>query len=100
LQELNKALKAENDLLMKTVQEQSETILAYKSKEIASDVKISKPEIPAKPVTVDGKEYNFNVAVFVLPGYGKMTAEEASTSEEILKAIIAIPGQGILKELV
>lgn len=100
----NENLKAENEKLSDTVSEQAETIITLKAEKLSSDLKPvqgePKPAIPAKPVSVDGKQYSFNLAAFVLPAYGRLTAEEASTDEAILKAIIAIPGQGILKELV
>jgi hypothetical protein len=60
-----------------------------------------RPVIPAENVKLNGKEYKWKVAAFRLSGESSAyTAEEAATSPEIIKKILAVKGQNILQELV
>ena len=61
-----------------------------------------KLEIPKEPVTYKGKKYAFQLAKFTLPGHTAQTftAAEAATDEDVIKQILAIEGQGVLKQLV
>lgn len=65
------------------------------------------PEIPKDGVKHKKKNYDFTMPVFMLPPVpeleftgGKYTAEEAATDTKVIEAILAIKGQGILKERV
>ncbi len=60
------------------------------------------PTIPPEVLELGGKKYKWQVAQFTLPGKEPktLTAEEASVDEDILKAVLEIDGQGILKEQV
>lgn len=72
---------------------------------IKVDAPVETPKIPGN-VKVGGVEYKWQVAHFHLPGEvaGETTeyytAEEASTDVDVLKKILAIKGQGLLKALV
>jgi len=61
-----------------------------------------KLEIPKEPVTYKGKKYQFQLAKFTLPGHTAQTftAAEAATDDDVIKQILAIEGQGVLKQLV
>lgn len=51
-------------------------------------------------VEVDGKKYQFKAARFGLPGYTEvMNAADVINNAEVLAAIVAIEGQGILQEI-
>ncbi len=68
---------------------------------ISESVVKAKPVIPANLVKAQGKAYKWNLAHFVLPGTSAVyTAEEAAQSEELIAAILALPGQQILIEQV
>lgn len=58
------------------------------------------PKVPADPVVFNKKKYKWNVAAFINPVTNqKITAEEASTDEDVLNAVLAVAGQGLLTEL-
>lgn len=58
------------------------------------------PVIPAEFVEVDGEQYQWLRAGFRLPGeINKYTAQEASGNVDVLKRLLAIEGQSILKKL-
>lgn len=58
------------------------------------------PKIPAEPIVFNKKKYKWNVAAFVNPlSNQKITAEEASTDEDVLNAVLAVAGQGLLTEV-
>lgn len=58
------------------------------------------PKIPAEPIVFNKKKYQWNVAAFVSPLTNqKITAEEASTDEDVLNAVLAVAGQGLLTEV-
>jgi hypothetical protein len=92
---------AEMAAMKQTIAQQNETIVQLKGK--VAETKLdttepAKPEIPKDAIKQGDKEYKFQVAHFMIPGRGQVTAEEAALDEDIIKAILAIPGQGILKE--
>lgn len=81
-----------------TIAEQNAKIEGMKLKETNIIVeKITALTIPEKAVEVRGKEYKWTVPAFNHKGV-KISAEDASLDEALLKEIIAINGQGILKE--
>ena len=58
------------------------------------------PEIPAEPFEFEGKTYQWQKARFRLMGdINAYTAAQASKDEAVLKKLLAIDGQQILKEL-
>lgn len=58
------------------------------------------PKIPTEPIKYAGKKYRWNRAKFRLPGdISTISAEAASTDENIIKKILEIPGQEILSEV-
>ena len=80
-----------------------EGIIAAGSK--ASDIlkteKNEAPKIPADPIEFGGKKYQWTRPTFRIPGnHTVWTAEQASTDETVLKQLLAITGQEVLKELV
>lgn len=113
IQEKFEALAQENEALKQENAEQKETI-ASKEKAIAEQAAVmtkmmgtvietaqaEKPKVPEKAVSFNKKQYKFTLAQFIMPGRGKMLAEDAMTDKDIIAEIIAIEGQGILKELV
>lgn len=80
----------------------SQENLKLKGAVLKEDTAEKKPEIPKEPVSFGGKKYAFKLAVFTIPGVvtRTITAEEASTDEDLIAEILEIEGQGILKELV
>jgi hypothetical protein len=58
-----------------------------------------KPVIPKELVTIDDKKYKFKLAAFHFGGKS-YTAEEAAFNQDLLKTIVALKGQGILKEVI
>ena len=68
----------------------------------STEIKVEKAKvltIPTKLVKVGGKEYKWSVPIFKMPGSAEaVTAEEAATDKDIIKAILAIEGQGLLVE--
>ena len=65
-----------------------------------SSKKVELPTIPKDAIEFNGKKYEWKVAIFHSPiDAKKTTAEEASLDEEILTAILAIKGQGMLVEV-
>lgn len=57
------------------------------------------PAIQTDTVKHADKEYRFAVPSFVLAEHGKLTAEEAASTESIIEDILKIEGQGILVEV-
>lgn len=91
------------------MKEQAEHIAALQQENITLKGKVIEvtgtpelPKIPKEPIAVGKKKYQWQVAIFTIPGKEPKTytAEEASLDETALAAILAIEGQGILKELV
>ncbi len=86
------------------VENQSKTILELQAQLLSKSAvqeAAKPPSIPTESVKVKGKEYKFNVPKFAFLGSDKQyLAEEVATDEAILKQILAIEGQGILRELV
>ncbi|WP_347268967.1 hypothetical protein [Paracoccus sp. (in: a-proteobacteria)] len=94
---LQKQVESIPDLMKKI----SELTAAQRANAIESAVdKVVLPSIPEKPISYNKKKYKWVLPVFSLPGVGRVTAEEAATDEGIVKAILDIDGQGILRELV
>lgn len=76
-------------------------LAAKKETEITLNKKEELPTIPEDEVEVNGKEYKFNVARFRLPNRSEIIlAAEAALDEVLLKEIVAIEGQNILREQV
>jgi len=76
-------------------------LAAKKETEITLNKKEELPEIPKDAVKVDGKEYKFTVARFRLPNRSEIVlADQAALDNALLKEILAIEGQNILKEQV
>jgi hypothetical protein len=95
------SLAAQLDEQKAVIEKQNDTIIELQSKIIAANVpeKPKELKIPASPVSFNDKQYKWQVASFCLPGSSlKITAEEASTDKAIIEKIIAIEGQGLLKE--
>ena len=61
---------------------------------------VAKIVLPTDPIEINGKKYKWLVPVFHIDGFGRTTAEEASIDDDILEAIVAIAGQGLLKEII
>lgn len=59
-----------------------------------------KPTIPKEPVTVGDKQYMWNVPTVRGRGGVILSAQEASNDEEFMAALVAVEGQGLLRELV
>ena len=97
-------LQEQLDKQAETIAAQHETILGLKGEVAKTNLAtepVKPPTIPSKPTTYKGKEYKWQVAIFHLPGSpDKITAEEANLDENIIKQVLAIEGQGMLKELV
>lgn len=96
-------LAAQMAKMQETIAEQAKTIVDLKGKVTETaigDKKEELPTIPAEKVEKDGKQYAWQLPHFVLPIYGKVTAEEAALSDEMIDLILKFPGQGILKEQV
>lgn len=74
---------------------------SLKGKVIEVTATLELPKIPNEPIVINKKKYQWQVAIFTIPGKEPrtLTAEEASLDKDALKAILAIEGQGILKEL-
>lgn len=85
-----------------TINELQANNLALQSNALKVADKPAKLEIPKEPVTYKGKKYQFQLAKFTLPGHTAQTftAAEAATDEDVIKQILAIEGQGVLKQLV
>lgn len=116
LKEANAGLQQENNMLKEAIAEQN-LIIKQKDAAIAriteqmkgfvqgsisitgDDAQKAKPSIPAKFVEIDGVEYEFQKPAFSLEGR-TYSAQEAAADAEVLKKLIAIEGQTILKELV
>jgi hypothetical protein len=49
--------------------------------------------------TLGERKFEVEIHAAILPGYGKVTAEEIAASEELVEAILQIEGHNILKEL-
>lgn len=91
--------KAEYDELAKKVDVLEKMVNA--KTEINLSSKKDLPKTPTDPVEVNGKTYKFNFASFVNPiNHLKILSEEAALDEDVLKAVVAIKGQGILTEVV
>lgn len=83
---------------------------AKKLEELSALVKSSIPEIKedAKPLSIptelvkfEKKKFKWNVPSFKMPGSTEVvTAEQAATDTELIKAIFGIEGQGLLSEVV
>lgn len=58
----------------------------------------AKPEIPNKTFKVNGKEYKFKFAQFIIPGVGKRTALEALTDKDLLKRLVE-SNSGLVREI-
>lgn len=88
----------------KQILQQNETISKLQAAALESNISTAEkelPKTPAEPVSVNGKKYKWLVPQFRMPGSDDvLTAEEASTDEKLLKAIVKIEGQGLLQELV
>ena len=66
----------------------------------AQNLQEQKPlTIPTEPVEHKGKSYMWTAASFILKGE-TYTAEEASLNEALITKILAIKGQGLLREKV
>jgi hypothetical protein len=93
-EELNAALEAsaKKDELIDNLSAKVETISVkaeVKAGAIISDV-----------VEIAGKKYQFKTSRFGLPGFTEcMNAADVLNDEEVLAAIVAIDGQGILQEI-
>ncbi|HVZ97974.1 MAG TPA: hypothetical protein VG847_13925 [Chitinophagaceae bacterium] len=101
-QEAKEALAAENETLHTKVADHLNTIMTLRAKMIetgAANAEKELPKIPAEPVVLEGKSYRFTKARFILPGIGEVKAQDAAIDNDIIKAIIDIKGQTILKEL-
>ena len=102
------AAEVTNAELMEIVKKQGEKInqlskmvSAKKETDITLNKKEELPTIPEDEVEVNGKKYQFTVAHFRLPNRSNVIlASEAALDGELLKEIVAIKGQNILKELV
>lgn len=92
------AIEAKFAQMQQTIDSQNAKIEGMKLKEtnIVVEKKKARP-IPEKAITVAGKEYKWTVPAFNHKGV-KISAEDASVDEELLKEIVSITGQGILKE--
>jgi hypothetical protein len=53
----------------------------------------------SSPISINGRLYKIRVAAFIFNGE-RYTAEEASLDENLLKEILKVNGQRILKEIV
>lgn len=116
LKDANAGLQQENDKLKEAIAEQ-DLIIKQKDAAIAriteqmkvfvqgsisissNDAPKAKPSIPVPFVEIDGVEYEFQKPAFSLEGR-TYSAQEAAADAEVLKKLIAIDGQTILKELV
>lgn len=62
--------------------------------------KVEAPVIPAEPFEYKGKSYKWLRAAFRLPGdIKKYSCQDAAGNENVMDKLLAIEGQGILKEL-
>ncbi len=91
-------LQSKVEALSALVNAQAGTIASLKGTIISADAKAALPTIPKEFVERDGKQYRWTMPHFILPGKGKVTAEEAALDEETLKQIFAMEGQGLLVE--
>ncbi len=98
-EDFNKRLAAQDKLIAT----QAKEINTLKSMSLQTEVG-AKPAkqltIPTKAVEFDGKKYQWNVAQLHVVGHGIVSAEAAATDPAIMKQILAIEGQGVLRELV
>lgn len=58
-----------------------------------------KPVLPKSKLTITGKEYKFRLAQFNFESK-TILAEDAALDKDLLKRIVAVPGQNVLKEQV
>jgi hypothetical protein len=97
-----------NEALLEIVKKQGEQIdqltkmvSAKQETSITVDAAVKVPTLPTDAVDVNGKQYKLNFASFRLPDSSTIIlASEAAVDEELLKTIVAIPGQNVLKEQV
>lgn len=90
---LEKAKTSVEELLDKS-QKQAATILSFNKKH-----GVPKAAILSKTVKVDEKEYKFVLPKFRFDGQ-EILSEDAIHDEDLLRSIISLEGQGILKEIV
>lgn len=83
------------------IEEQAKQLAAYSEIAPAAEAATSKLAVPQEPVTVDGKQYTWLKAKFRVLGDPELhTAEEAAQDAALLKRIVAIEGQKLLKPVV
>ncbi len=87
---------------MQIIADQAKQLETYSKATTNIDkAKPKKLPIPETPVSIDGEEYLFQVAAFRLPGETDIIlSEDAALRPEMLKAVLKLEGQGILKKLV
>ena len=94
-------LKEQQELSAKQADTIAELQTQLAASKASENTEVKNPTVPKEPVKVGAKQYKFVVAKFVFPGSDKQyLSEEVALDEAILKKVLAIPGQGILKELV
>lgn len=105
LLEENEALKKSNSLLQEELNAQKEECINLKA-ELAKNAAAAKSAASAKKaavapkstVEVDGKTYVWAVRSFRKSNGEVVTSEEASTDMELVKELLKIEGQGLLRE--
>lgn len=95
-------LENTNSQQAQVIEEQAKTLgTLNQPATVIMEVKSKKITVPAETINIAGKEYMFQVACFRMTGEPEiLLSENAALRPDLLQKIIAIEGQGILKEVV
>lgn len=103
LENLHEMVLGQNEKIASLIAENS----TLKGALLKGSAEVKALAVPKDAVSIDGKQYQFQLAHFTLPGDAEkgieplyVKSEEAAVDEEILQRILSIKGQGILKEIV
>ena len=93
--EIIKAQQAQIDILSANVDKMLKLVATPTAAEVAEE---KVPTIPEEPVKIGSKKYQFAYATFMF-NTAHYEAQDAALDAELLKEIIAVPGQGLLTEV-